>query len=94
MVKGFETGRTSINPYSCSRKVLTKQDVKLSYAQKEHDDVAAGNPFLHNISPSEFLMFGLNLEDQQQRLVQDIKERSYSTATQQTALLTECAKIQ
>ncbi|KAL0567100.1 hypothetical protein V5O48_014893 [Marasmius crinis-equi] len=94
MVKGNKTGRTSIDPYSCSQKVLTEQDVKLFYMQKEHHDVAVGSPFLHNVSPSKFLMFGLNLEDQQRRLMQDIKEHSYPTASQQTALLTEHTKIQ
>ncbi|KAL0564649.1 hypothetical protein V5O48_017390 [Marasmius crinis-equi] len=94
MVEDWENRKTTKNPYSYSTAVQTEQDVKLSYAQKEHDNLAAGNPFLHNVSPSEFIMFGLNLEDRQRRLLQDIKERAYTTPAQQSALLDERGKIQ
>ncbi|KAL0566047.1 hypothetical protein V5O48_015965 [Marasmius crinis-equi] len=93
-VDDWEDGKSDKNPYSTSRTVETEQDVKLVYAQKEHDDLAAGNPFLHNVSPSEFMMFGLNLEDQQRRLLQDIRENSSSTPAQQSSLLRERGKIQ
>ncbi|KAL0567251.1 hypothetical protein V5O48_014745 [Marasmius crinis-equi] len=93
-VEDWESRKSTKNPYSSSIKVQTEQDVKLSYAQKEHDDLAAGNPFLHNVTPSKFMLFGLNLEDQQRRLIQDIKEHSFSTVSQQSALLDERGKIQ
>lgn len=44
---------------------VTVQDVRLALAEEEARDAAAGVPSLHDIGPSEFLLAGLDLEDQQ-----------------------------
>ncbi|KAL0568059.1 hypothetical protein V5O48_013932 [Marasmius crinis-equi] len=94
MIQLWESGQTSANPYSSSVKVLSEQDVRLSYATKELESLAAGNTFLHDVSPSAFMLFGLDLEDQQRILLQDIKEENYNTIIQQNELMSKRAKIQ
>lgn len=50
-----------INPFSA----LTVQDVRLQLAKEDAALAAAGVPSLHDVTPGEFLLAGLDLEDQQ-----------------------------
>lgn len=41
------------------------QEVRLQYAEKELEQQKAGAPRLHDVSPSGFMVMGLEVEDQQ-----------------------------
>ncbi|KAL0574400.1 hypothetical protein V5O48_007558 [Marasmius crinis-equi] len=94
MIQDWEAGISEVNPYSLSKKGVTEKDVCLAYANKEMDALAAGDPFLHDVSPSAFLVMGLDIEEEQRQLVQDLKEHNFSTVDQQTNLLQRRSKIQ
>ncbi|KAL0573749.1 hypothetical protein V5O48_008210 [Marasmius crinis-equi] len=94
MIQQWESGESSVNPFATSTRVLTEQEVRLNYGNQELESVASGNAFLHDVSPSAFMLFGLDLEDQQRVLMQDIKEENYNTVGQQSDLMSRRARIQ
>ncbi|KAL0571336.1 hypothetical protein V5O48_010634 [Marasmius crinis-equi] len=94
MIEDWEAGRTELNPYSLSKKGTTEKDVRLAYATKEMEALAAGDPFLHDVSPSAFLVMGLDIEEEQRQLAQDLREQNFMTVDQQTDLLQRRSKIQ
>ncbi|KAL0564368.1 hypothetical protein V5O48_017677 [Marasmius crinis-equi] len=81
------------NPYSQVDQGLNEQDMQLHYATEEAS-LGSDSTFLqNNVSPSAFLMFGLEIEDQQRRLKLDLQDGDSKTTLQQTALLKRRAKI-
>jgi hypothetical protein len=44
---------------------LTEQDVRLQFATEEAEEAKKGGPMLHEVTPSGFVVAGLELEDQQ-----------------------------
>ncbi|KAL0567046.1 hypothetical protein V5O48_014951 [Marasmius crinis-equi] len=97
MVHDWETrahGDTStVNPYSRTVPVTTEQDVRLRYAQDEAKIIREDILLLSTVSPSEFIMLGLQIEEQQRRLALDVKGDSFETNNQQLTLLDNRAKI-
>ncbi|THU88312.1 hypothetical protein K435DRAFT_575703, partial [Dendrothele bispora CBS 962.96] len=59
---------------------MTENDVRLILAEQEKEDEKAGVPSIHHISPSAFIAHGLELEELQRRLDQDIKSKVHMTA--------------
>ncbi|KAL0570105.1 hypothetical protein V5O48_011855 [Marasmius crinis-equi] len=94
MIEDWDAGRSEVNPYSLSKKGVTKKDVRLAYGQKEMEALVAGDPFLHDVSPSAFMVMGLDIEEEQRQLVQDLKEQHFATVDQQTSLLQRRSKLQ
>jgi hypothetical protein len=44
---------------------LTEQDIRLQFATEEAEEAKNGGPVLHDVTPSSFIVAGLELEDQQ-----------------------------
>ncbi|KAL0562504.1 hypothetical protein V5O48_019583, partial [Marasmius crinis-equi] len=64
MIEDWEAWRSKVNPYSLSKKGVTEKDIRLAYTNKEMEALAAGDPFLHEVSPSAFLVMGLDIEEE------------------------------
>ncbi|KAL0565966.1 hypothetical protein V5O48_016055 [Marasmius crinis-equi] len=94
MIQKWESGESDVNPYATSSKVVTEQEVWLRYGEEELASLSSGKAFLHDVAPSAFMLFGLDLEEQQRVLLQDIKEQSFGTIYQQNKLVSRQAKIQ
>ncbi|KAF8215613.1 hypothetical protein K438DRAFT_1560517, partial [Mycena galopus ATCC 62051] len=65
MVEDFEKDSTKKNPYEMKMAGLTELDVRLQFATEEAEEVKKGGPMLHKVTPSSFVIAGLELEDQQ-----------------------------
>jgi hypothetical protein len=44
---------------------MSEHDVRLDFAREEAASEAAGIPAIHNVTPSAFILAGLDLEEQQ-----------------------------
>ncbi|KAJ7630159.1 hypothetical protein B0H17DRAFT_1217935 [Mycena rosella] len=69
MVEDFEKNsaedKTVWNPYEMKITGLTEMDVRLQFATEEAEDAKQGVLALHDVTPSGFIIAGLELEDQQ-----------------------------
>ncbi|KAL0574969.1 hypothetical protein V5O48_006985 [Marasmius crinis-equi] len=97
MVRAWEErprGDTDVvNPYSRTVSVTTEQDIRLQYAQEEAKVIREDALLLSAMSPSKFIMLGLQIEEQQRRLILDLKADSFETTHQQMSLVDQRAKI-
>ncbi|KAJ7575331.1 hypothetical protein C8J56DRAFT_1007724 [Mycena floridula] len=87
-VEAWETDSLQPNLYKQLGSTTTLQDVRLRLAQEESTLVSGGFPGVHKISPAEFMVMALDLEEEQRRLKQDV-DRLKSRTTKQTADLIE-----
>ncbi|KAJ6511876.1 hypothetical protein C8R47DRAFT_1173309 [Mycena vitilis] len=65
MVEEFEADQTKPNPYELPKSGLNENDVRLQLAQEEALEQATGTLPIHQVSPSAFILAGLDLEEQQ-----------------------------
>ncbi|KII87536.1 hypothetical protein PLICRDRAFT_113331, partial [Plicaturopsis crispa FD-325 SS-3] len=85
MVVDFEADGSKPNPYHLPKSGLTEADVRLNLAQHDAELAAAGAPSLHNVSPSGFIVAGLDLEEQQYpEGLEGARLRTSLTSTQET----------
>ncbi|KAL0573342.1 hypothetical protein V5O48_008620, partial [Marasmius crinis-equi] len=77
------------NPYSREEEGDTEIDIRLKYAQEEAQSTA----YLHEVTPSAFIMLGLDIEEQQRRLRLDLKPHGNETPLQRTSIAERRAKI-
>ncbi|KAJ7830049.1 hypothetical protein B0H14DRAFT_2366095 [Mycena olivaceomarginata] len=83
MVEGFEKDATKKNPYRMEVSGLTEGDVRLQFANEEAEEAKSGAAALHEVTPSSFIVAGLELEDQQRRVrVQAELKKAGTTAMQ------------
>ncbi|KAJ7642666.1 hypothetical protein DFH06DRAFT_1137218 [Mycena polygramma] len=83
MVETFEQDGTKPNPYEMKITGLTEMDVRLQFATEEAEEAKGGVPALHEVTPSSFVVAGLDLEDQQCRVrVQAELKKAGTTAMQ------------
>ncbi|KAJ7118596.1 hypothetical protein C8R43DRAFT_901412, partial [Mycena crocata] len=73
LVLAYEKDSTKPSPYYVPIKGnwcagLTEAEVRLNFAKEEAAEVARGVPTLHNVSPSAFMVVGLDLEEEQRRV--------------------------
>ncbi|KAJ7096584.1 hypothetical protein B0H15DRAFT_773847, partial [Mycena belliarum] len=88
MVEAFEADPTKPNPYDLPKSGLNENDVRLQFAQEEAAEEARGMLPIHDVSPSAFILAGLDLEEQQRRVkvaVQALKNDTSKTS----AVITE-----
>ncbi|KAJ7818764.1 hypothetical protein B0H14DRAFT_2372989 [Mycena olivaceomarginata] len=66
MVQAFEADNTRPNPYELPKSGMcaTESDLHLKFVQEEAADEAGGHLPIHNVSPSVFVIAGLDLEEQ------------------------------
>ncbi|KAG6825043.1 hypothetical protein H0H92_005019, partial [Tricholoma furcatifolium] len=78
--------RKILNPYAEPVKVVNLQDVKRELAKEEAEQAAQGKlPAHEKIGPTEFLILGLELEEQQRTLTIEIKEMKSTKTSKQLA---------
>ncbi|KAJ7166440.1 hypothetical protein C8R43DRAFT_946003 [Mycena crocata] len=83
MVTEFEADPKKPNPYEAPFRGITEKQVLLQFSKEEAEEVQAGIPSIHNVSPSSFIAAGLEVEDQQRRVrVQAALKKAATTAMQ------------
>ncbi|KAJ7840488.1 hypothetical protein B0H14DRAFT_3086866 [Mycena olivaceomarginata] len=65
MVDDFEADSTKPNPYKLPKSGATENDVRLELVREEAAEQERGTLPIHNVSPSAFVLTGLDLEEQQ-----------------------------
>jgi hypothetical protein len=65
MVDDWESGVSEENPYILPDIGSTEEEVRLKFAQEEAEQARRGVLALHEVSPSAFMQFGLDLEETQ-----------------------------
>ncbi|KAJ7481074.1 hypothetical protein B0H11DRAFT_1724414, partial [Mycena galericulata] len=92
-VEEFEVDNTKPNPYEIPKSGISEHDVRLEFAQEEAEEAARGIPAIHNVSPSAFILAGLDLEEQQRRVRIEVEARKDQTTKQTAELLEKRTKI-
>ncbi|KAK0471641.1 hypothetical protein IW261DRAFT_1344265 [Armillaria novae-zelandiae] len=92
MVLAWESDRTKPNPFSPTLRPVTENAVRLELAREEKTESSI--EIRHDVSPSEFIAQGLQLEEAQVRLIDDIKELgAHSTDLQRTRIQQQANRI-
>ncbi|KAF7320572.1 CxC2 domain-containing protein [Mycena chlorophos] len=87
MVQDFEATRVEgepepQNPYEATVKGKTEQEVRQELSDLEEKEALAGVPTIHEVSPSSFIAYALELEELQRRTrIQAELKKAKSTAT-------------
>ncbi|KAJ7792510.1 hypothetical protein B0H14DRAFT_3499173 [Mycena olivaceomarginata] len=68
MVEAFEEDSTKPNPYELPKSGATEHDIRKDLVQEEATAEAGGLLPIHNVSPSAFIIAGLDLEERQRRI--------------------------
>ncbi|KAJ7814307.1 hypothetical protein B0H13DRAFT_2242773 [Mycena leptocephala] len=68
MVDVFEADNTKPNPYELPKSGENENDVRMELAKEEAAEQEGGLLPIHNVSPSVFILAGLDLEEQQRRI--------------------------
>ncbi|KAJ7584013.1 hypothetical protein C8J56DRAFT_1005179 [Mycena floridula] len=71
-VEAWEEDSSKPNPYKQMGSMITLQEVRLRLAQQESVLASAGMLVVHDISPSEFLVMGLDLEEAHVQILTDL----------------------
>ncbi|KAJ7595933.1 hypothetical protein C8J56DRAFT_1001776 [Mycena floridula] len=86
MVKAWEADpENNKNPYEPRKSSIMLQKVCLELSVAEATLARAGMPGLHKCSPAEFLLRGMDIEEQQRRLSQEVHLLGPTPMTKQTA---------
>ncbi|KAK7022741.1 hypothetical protein VNI00_017017 [Paramarasmius palmivorus] len=93
MILDWESGSSDINPYSLTERGETEEDVRLRLAIVEAEQSLRGEPILHEVAPSAFLLMGLEIEDQQRRMVIKLGNSDGGTARAKTQIVEKRAKM-
>lgn len=64
-IRDWEAKRRTNNPYILPHSGLSEKDIQLQLAQEEEAALKAGTLPLHDVSPVEFIVAGLDLEESQ-----------------------------
>ncbi|KAJ7631946.1 hypothetical protein DFH06DRAFT_1337469 [Mycena polygramma] len=89
MVEAFEADGSKPNPYELPKSGVNENDVRLQLAQEEAIEQATGTLPIHNVSPSAFILAGLDLEEQQRRIKVAVAAASKNGSTKQSADVVE-----
>ncbi|KAJ7578939.1 hypothetical protein C8J56DRAFT_796992 [Mycena floridula] len=88
-VVDWQQGVSRKNPYEGLKSTITIQQVRLALSTEDSLLASAGMPSVHNTSAAEFLMVGLDLEEQQRRLQLDVADLPTTPTPKQAADLLE-----
>ncbi|KAK7016199.1 hypothetical protein VNI00_018964 [Paramarasmius palmivorus] len=89
----WESGKSTVNPYSLSERGETEEDVRLRLAVQEAERSLRGEPILHEVAPSAFLLMGLDIEDQQRRMAINLADKEEGTVREKTEVVEKRAKL-
>ncbi|RXW21399.1 hypothetical protein EST38_g4451 [Candolleomyces aberdarensis] len=96
MVQTWEKDSSSQNPFEYEGKLITESTVREELAREEEERVKAGNvEIVHDkVSPSEFILQGLNLEDRIRRHLVKVKgQGQHATSNTLAANKDEATRI-
>ncbi|KAF7322733.1 CxC2 domain-containing protein [Mycena chlorophos] len=69
IVKTFEADNSKPNPYESTHSDgLTEKEVRAQLDEQDQAELAKGAVPLHDISPTDFIVYGLEVEEEQRRL--------------------------
>ncbi|KAJ7732486.1 hypothetical protein DFH07DRAFT_968418 [Mycena maculata] len=88
MVVAWDKDKTQPNPYELPKTGVSEHDVRLQLVEEE----AKATP-IHNVSPSAFILAGLELEEQQHRLQIEAETRKDLTTKQTAEMLEKRTKL-
>ncbi|KAJ7735423.1 hypothetical protein DFH07DRAFT_870763 [Mycena maculata] len=88
MVVAWDKDKTQPNPYELPKTGVSEHDVRLQLVEEE----AKATP-IHNVSPSAFILAGLELEEQQRRLRIEAETRKDLTTKQTAEMLEKRTKL-
>ncbi|KAJ7086807.1 hypothetical protein B0H15DRAFT_923109 [Mycena belliarum] len=89
MVEAFDADDASPNPYELPKIGINEHDVRLQLAEEEASEAMP----IHNVSPSAFILAGLDLEEQQRRLRIEVETRRDITTKQTAEMLEKRTKL-
>ncbi|KAJ7610369.1 hypothetical protein FB45DRAFT_1037941 [Roridomyces roridus] len=86
MVEEYEADGSKPNPYESTAKGLSEAEVRKRLEEEEEREEKAGQPRMHEVSPSAFINLGLDLEEQQRkiRLQVELKKTSPASSAKQS----------
>ncbi|KAF9029676.1 hypothetical protein BJ165DRAFT_1359234, partial [Panaeolus papilionaceus] len=84
MTLAWEKDQMKPNPYEEKDSGLTLQDVRFQLATEEEAAARSGEASVHKVSLSDFLLTGLEIEEQQRILVDDLLENAKPTTREAT----------
>ncbi|KAJ7036483.1 hypothetical protein C8F04DRAFT_1210089 [Mycena alexandri] len=93
MVEAFEADASKPNPYEIPKTGKSEHDVRLECAEEEAAAQQDGIPAIHNVSPSAFVLAGLDLEEQQRQIRIEVQTRRDQTTKQTAELLEKRTKL-
>ncbi|TFK68354.1 hypothetical protein BDN72DRAFT_870985 [Pluteus cervinus] len=91
-VQSWEADPTKPNPFAATKEGISATTVRLQLAKEDNVDLEAGNSetIVHDdISPSELLSQGLEIEEQQAKFAADLKDQGKHPTDLQQAKLVE-----
>ncbi|KAJ7015755.1 hypothetical protein C8F04DRAFT_1284868 [Mycena alexandri] len=80
-------------PIQIPKSGASEHDVRLECAQEEAADQVAGIPAIHNVSPSAFILAGLDLEEQQRQIKIEVLTRRDQSTKQSAELVEKRTKL-
>ncbi|KAJ7161810.1 hypothetical protein C8R43DRAFT_880503, partial [Mycena crocata] len=86
MVHDFEDDPTARNPYELTITGLTEAQVRLRFTEEEAAEAARGAATWHDVTPSKFLVLGLDIEAEQRRVRVQAELKKAGTAGMQIDL--------
>ncbi|KAJ7434219.1 hypothetical protein B0H11DRAFT_2258641 [Mycena galericulata] len=89
MVEAFDADNTQPNPYELPKTGRSEQDVRLELAE---EDALEKTP-IHEVTPSAFVLAGLDLEEQQRRVRIEAETRKGMTTKQTAEMLEKRTKL-
>ncbi|KAJ7431013.1 hypothetical protein B0H11DRAFT_2165862 [Mycena galericulata] len=89
MVDAWDADHSKPNPYELPKTGITEHDVRLELAQEE---VLHRTP-IHSVTPSQFVLAGLDLEEQQRRMRLEVVTRKDLTTKQTAEMLEKRTKL-
>ncbi|KAJ7912877.1 hypothetical protein B0H13DRAFT_1874455 [Mycena leptocephala] len=90
MVEVFEADNTKLHPYELPKSGINENDVRMELAKEEAVEQEGGLLPIHNVSPSVFILAGLDIEEQQHVAVALNKNESSKHSVE---IIEKCTKL-
>ncbi|KAJ6486565.1 hypothetical protein C8R47DRAFT_1216667 [Mycena vitilis] len=93
LVLEYELDETKTNPFETKIEGLSEAQVRLQFTKEEAEDAKRGLPSVHDVSPSSFIIAGLDLEEDQRRVRVQAELKKAQTTGQQIDLAAMRTKL-
>ncbi|KAJ6451209.1 hypothetical protein C8R47DRAFT_998609, partial [Mycena vitilis] len=92
-VLAYELDTKKTNPFEIKVEGLSEAEVRLQFTKEEAAKAARGVPSVHDVSPSSFIIAGLDLEEDQRRVRVQAELKKAQTTGQQIDLAAMRTKL-